>query len=49
MTYEIIDEHTHETIFSGEANDIEEVWEAHFLNGEYPEHYLLVWHETGEE
>jgi hypothetical protein len=49
MKYEIIDERTHETVFSGEATDIESVWSAHFLNGEYSEHYLWVWHDIKED
>jgi hypothetical protein len=41
--YEIIDERTHETVFSGYASDVEEVWQRHFEEGGYNEHYLLVW------
>jgi len=44
--YEIIDERTHKTVFSGYAHDVEEVWQRHFEGGEYNEHYLLVWHQT---
>ena len=44
--YEIIDERTHETVFSGHASDVEEVWQRHFEDGEYYEHYLLVWDQT---
>jgi hypothetical protein len=44
FTYEIIDERTHEIVFSGIAEDVEEVWKTHFIDGDYPEHYLLVWH-----
>jgi hypothetical protein len=44
--YEIIDERTHEVVFSGYASDVEEVWSRHFVEGEYNEHYLLVWDQT---
>jgi hypothetical protein len=48
LKYHIINELTEEIVFTGEASDVEDVWKEHFEEGEYKEHYLLVWEDGFE-